>query len=169
MESRFKPVKPSSLKDNAFKIIGSDWMLITAGNIGKYTMMTASWGAMGVLWGKDVVSCVVRPTRYTYGFIEESDNFTLCFFSEKHRKILDFCGSKSGRDVDKTKAAGLTPVKGSLGGVYFKEARLVFECKKIYFQDLDNRNFLLPEIEDNYPNKDYHRMYVGEIKKVLKG
>ena len=162
MES-FKSFSPEQLKDNVFKLVGSDWMLITAGKIKKYNTMTASWGGFGVLWGKNVCFCFVRPSRYTYEFMEKESAFSLSFFEEKYRSALNYCGTKSGRDVDKAAGAGITPAQSESGIVYFKEARIVIECKKIYFQDLEPRNFLDAGIEKNYGGKDYHRMYIGEI------
>lgn len=87
-------------------------------------------------------------------------------FEEQHRKALSFIGTHSGRDTDKIREAGLTPVMES-DLVYFKEARLVLECRKLYFQDINPKHFLDPAINDMYPLKDYHRMYVGEIVKCL--
>jgi len=95
--------------------------------------------------------------------MEQNDNFTLSFFSEDYRKALSFCGTHSGRDVDKVAATGLTPVSGSQNTVYFEEAKLVLECKKLYYQDIDPANFLDQNIEKNYAERDYHRVYVGEI------
>ena len=164
----FDIIDPFEMDYNVFQLIGMDWMLITAGSMDSFNTMTASWGGMGMLWNKKVCFCVVRPTRYTYKFMEKSDCFTLSFFDEEYRDALDFCGTRSGRDVDKIKKTGLTPVKGIKGVPFFDEARLVLETRKIYFQDLDPRNFLDDSIEDNYPEKDYHRMYMGEIIRVLK-
>ncbi|AFV01862.1 hypothetical protein UNSWDHB_2015 [Dehalobacter sp. UNSWDHB] len=163
MNNEFKLVEPEQLTDNSFKLVGKDWMLITAGNMEKYNTMTASWGGFGVLWNKKVCFCFVRPSRYTYQFMEENDTFTLSFFEEDYRKALSFCGSNSGRDVDKTAATGITPAESMSGSVYFEEARLVMECKKLYYQDLDPSHFLDSAIESNYKQNDYHRVYVGEI------
>lgn len=163
----FKIIKPEDIKDNPFKTIGTEWMLITAGMFEKYNMMTASWGGWGILWHMPVCFCVVRPHRYTFEFMEKASYFTLSTFDKKYKKTLDFCGAKSGRDVDKTSATGLTPVKDSSGAVYFQEARLAIVLKKIYFQDIDPAHFLDPKIEDNYPKKDYHRMYIGKVVKCL--
>ncbi|OGS21446.1 MAG: flavin reductase [Elusimicrobia bacterium RIFOXYA2_FULL_40_6] len=167
MKNEFKEVKPELIKDNVFKLIGKDWMLVTAGKLDKYNMMTASWGALGVLWNKNVCFCFIRPVRHTYKFMEENDYFTISVFDEKYRDILNFCGSKSGRDVNKMTETKLTAAQSDLGNVYFTQARLVLECKKIYFQDLNPKQFLDPKIAGNYPNKDYHRMYIGEIVKCL--
>jgi flavin reductase (DIM6/NTAB) family NADH-FMN oxidoreductase RutF len=163
MNFDFKVIDPREIKDNTFKLIGKDWMLITAGDINKFNTMTASWGGLGVLWNKKVSICVIRPSRYTYQFMEQNDIFTLSFFDDKYRDVLNFCGSKSGRDVDKINTTGITPVKGINDGVYFAEAKLVLECKKLYFQDLNPANFIDTGIEKNYDHEDYHRMYIGEI------
>ncbi len=164
---KLKSVRPEEINDNVFSLIGADWMLITAGTMESYNTMTASWGGMGVLWNKNVCFCFVRPTRHTYSFMEKSECFTLSFFTEKYRKVLNYCGSHSGKDVDKVKETGLTPVKSASGAVYFAEARLVMECGKMYFQDIDPSHFLKSGIDGLYPQKDYHRMYIGEILNCL--
>ncbi len=167
MQQVLSEIKPQQISDNVFKLIGSDWMLITAGTPEHFNMMTASWGGMGILWGKEICWCVIRPHRYTYQFMETAERFTLSFFEERYREALNVCGTKSGRDVDKVAVSGLTPAQTESGAVYFAEARLVIECKKIYFHDIDPRHFLDPEIDNNYPKKDYHRMYIGEIVRCL--
>ena len=166
-QNKFKEIEPELIKNNTFKLIGSDWMLITAGTLKAYNTMTASWGGFGVLWSKKICFCFIRPQRYTYRFMENSKNWTLSFFEAKYRKVLEFCGSNSGREVNKIAMTGLTPVEGTSGSVYFAEARLVIECKKIYFQDIDPNHFIDPNIHENYPDKDYHRMYIGEIIRCL--
>jgi len=163
MTDKFQNIKPEQITDNAFKLIGTDWMLITAGTKEKFNTMTASWGGLGILWGKKIAFCVVRPQRYTYEFIESSKNFTLSFFNDEYREALNLCGKKSGRDIDKAVEAGITPIELSQGAVSFEEARLVLECRKLYFQDIDPNHFIDLDLDKNYPNKDYHRMYVGEI------
>ncbi|MBM6870988.1 flavin reductase family protein [Pseudoflavonifractor phocaeensis] len=166
----FQTVDPKSLTENVFSLIGDQWMLITAGNQEKCNTMTASWGGLGVLWGKNVAMCVIRPQRYTFPFVEEQDTFTLSFFDEDRRKDLAFCGAKSGRDVDKIKECGFTVVASEEGTPYFEEARLVLVCRKLYWQDLDPSHFLDGgEIDaKHYPGKDYHRMFIGEIVEVLR-
>lgn len=162
----FIETKPELLTDNPFKLIGVDWMLITAGTAESFNTMTASWGGLGVLWDRKVAFCFIRPSRYTFEFVEKAQNFTLSFFEEKHRKALSFCGTHTGRDIDKVKETGLTPIKEP-GLIYFTEARLVLACRKLYYQDIVPANFLESKINDMYAKKDYHRMYVGEIVKCL--
>jgi flavin reductase (DIM6/NTAB) family NADH-FMN oxidoreductase RutF len=163
----FTVTDPEKITDNPFKLIGSDWMLITAGSRESFNTMTASWGGMGVIWNKKVCFCVVRPTRHTRLFTDSSSYFTLSFFEEQYREVLNYCGTHSGRDVNKIKETRLTPLFGD-DTIYFAEARLVFQCKKMYYQDIDPGNFLDPTIDKrNYPLKDYHRLYVGEIVSCL--
>jgi flavin reductase (DIM6/NTAB) family NADH-FMN oxidoreductase RutF len=155
-------IQPEKIRDNVFKLIGKDWMLITAGTLDGFNTMTASWGGMGVLWDKKVCFTVVRPTRYTFSFLEENDTYTLSFFPSRYRKALMLCGTKSGREIDKVRESGLTPVFNG-DAVFFEEARLVLECRRLYFQDIIPGNFQDTGIERFYPDKDYHRMYVGEV------
>ena len=165
--STFKKIDPLMIEDNPFKLIGKDWMLITAGTINKYNTMTASWGSFGVLWNKNACTIYVRPTRYTYEFLEKYDYFTLSFLPEKYRAALNFCGANSGKEVDKVSKTGLTPVAGDFG-IYFKEARLIIECKKIFYADLKPGLFLDKKADSAYyPKKDYHRIYIGEILNCL--
>jgi len=167
MSKNLVPIDPFLVKDNVFKLIGDDWMLITAGDIESYNIMTASWGTMGELWHKKVCICFVRPTRYTFEFMNKADHFTLSFYDDKYREMLNFCGTKSGREIDKAAACGITPMETDSGAIYFAEARLVFECKKLYTHDIDPGRFLDPIIHDSYPKKDYHRMYIGEVIRCL--
>jgi flavin reductase (DIM6/NTAB) family NADH-FMN oxidoreductase RutF len=163
----FGEIDPLDLDESPFRIIGREWMLITAGDREKFNTMTAAWGGFGTLWEQSVAFCFVRPTRYTFGFMEKADTFSLCFFERKFKKALDICGTKSGRDTDKVKDAGITPVWEKENTVYFDEARLVMLCRKIYHQDLLPERFLDPAIHTHYPKKDYHRMYVGRVDRVL--
>ncbi|HNX24854.1 MAG TPA: flavin reductase family protein [Spirochaetota bacterium] len=155
------------IDENVFKLIGSDWMLITSGTKDSFNTMTASWGGFGVLWNKPVSYIFVRPQRYTYEFLERNKSYSLSFFDEKYRKALTICGSKSGRDIDKVSEAGLTPVMSDNGIVHFAEAKLVVECSKLYYQDIDPSQFLDNSINKLYDN-DYHRMYIGEITGIIK-
>jgi len=159
----FNIIKPKEIEENVFKLIGSDWMLVSAGSLDSFNTMTASWGGMGILWHMNVCFMFIRPQRYTYEFIEGSEIFTLSFFTDEYRDVLKLCGSTSGRNVDKVAETEITPVQGDNGGIYFNESKLVLECKKIYYQDIEPDNFIEMEIEDIYPEKDYHRVYVGEI------
>ena len=165
----FKKTTYKDLNENAIKLIGKVWMLEAAGNFkNKFNMMTASWGGVGWLWEKPVSFIFVRPQRYTYQFTERESWYTVSFFPEQYRPALNICGSKSGRDCDKVKESGLTPIETENGSIAFKEARIILECKKLFSTRLQEGDFIIKEIPERiYPTKDFHRMYIGEIVNVF--
>lgn len=159
-------------KENAFELIGKEWMLITADNKEHCNMMTASWGGIGWLWNKPVAFVFVRPERATYPLIEENEYLTLSFLghSEAMRKVYNFCGSKSGRDYDKVKETGLTPVETEHGAIGFEEARLTIEGRKMFRTELKADEFIdkeaLARWYNDQPGGSLHTMYVVEIENV---
>lgn len=163
----FQSINVKELQENPFALIGDKWMLITAGDAEKCNTMTASWGGVGVMWGAPAATCYIRPQRYTKEFIDQGEFFTLCFFGEEYRKVLQVCGSKSGRDMDKVKECNLTVKTAECGAPYFEEAELVLVCRKRYCQEMD-ANQMPEDIKEKwYPNKDYHVMYISEIVEAL--
>ena len=166
-------IKPEQLNENPFNLIGKDWMLITAEKEGRTNMMTASWGGLGVLWGKNVATVYIRESRFTKTFIDDGDFFSLCVLGEEYRKQLVYLGKASGRDEDKVAGSGLTVAHTdcSAGNVpYFKESRLVLVCKKLYAQKMEADCFTKygKDIPNQmYADNDWHTIYVAEIEKVL--
>lgn len=155
---------PKDLVENPFSVLSNDWALITCGELDCFNTMTVSWGGFGVIWNKNVVTIYIRPQRYTNEFLKTRDGFTLSVLPEDYRSALSYCGKKSGRDVNKVKETGLTPL--SVGSsVAFEEARLVLKCRTLYKSRIDKSGFLYKEIdESNYPNHDYHDIYIAEIE-----
>lgn len=163
----FREIKPDQLLFNPFNKIGSDWLLITAGDESGFNTMTASWASMGVLWGKNVITTYIRPQRYTKEFVDSHDTFTISFYSNRHKAALELLGKKSGRDGDKVAETELTPYFLE-GTTAFKEASIIFVCRKLYQDPLKAKNFIVKdEIKKWYPDKDYHTMYISEIVKVF--
>lgn len=161
----FKEITAREIKDNIVKKISEEWMLITAGNKDGYNMMTASWGFLGEMWGADTAVAVIRPQRYTMEFVEKEDYFTLSFYGD-NKEIHGVCGSKSGRDVNKTELTGLTPVFEE--APYFEEANTVIVCQRQYVQKMNKESFIDKDPDLKwYPNDDYHYMVFGKIVKVL--
>ena len=159
-----KKTELSKANIEPFEKIGKEWMLITAGTEDDCNTMTASWGFMGVIWGKNAAEVVVRHSRYTYEFMEREEYFTLSFFEEKYRNALMYCGKISGRDSDKINEAGLTPVSIE-GTVGFEEAYLTLVCRKMYASDIDIAR--LEEAQQHWYDGDaIHRMYIAEIVAV---
>lgn len=164
-----KPIDVKALSVQSYSLFEEQWLLLTSGDFaaGDFNTMTISWGSLGVMWNKPFVQVVVRPGRYTYGFIERYDTFSLCALPEQYHQALSLLGTKSGRDGDKIAESGLTPTAASrIAAPVFAEAELVLECRKMYWQDLDPQHFLSPDIARNYPRLDYHRAYFGEILAV---
>ena len=164
MLENFEEIEVKGLADNTFQLLDEDWMLITAGTIDSFNTMTASWGSFGFLWHKPTATIFIRPHRFTLSFVESNDTFTLSFFAEKYRQILNYCGQHSGRNVDKVQETGLVPLQLPSGNIGFEQARLILECKKMYADELRADKFIDKEIIHRiYPSKDFHKMFIGEI------
>lgn len=149
-----------------FSSIGRYGMLISAGNgteQNQWNTMTASWGSFGVFWHRKTVTAVIRHSRYTFEFVEREPLVTFSFFAPDKKKVLDVCGTLSGRDVDKAREANITPVLLEPGAVGFEEAYLNIVCKKIYADEMSPENFLDRDLDKYYETKDYHRMYICEV------
>lgn len=163
----FKEISPNELNLNPVAEIGERWMLITAEKDGKANTMTASWGGVGVMWNKPVVTCYIRPQRYTREFVDSAEYFSICFFDDEYKDALTLCGKYSGKDFDKISKSGLT-VASDGKAPYFEQANTVLVCRKLYRQEMKPECFIEPKLDANYPSKDYHIMYLGEIVQCLK-
>lgn len=167
-----KEIPVAALDLNPIPEISKGWMLLTAGCEGRgYNTMTCSWGHTGSIWGTGggmaTAICYVRPQRYTKQFMDAEELYTLTFFPEGFKKALAYLGSHSGREEDKVAKVGLTPVFGD-GFTYFEEAKLVLVCRKLYQAPIKEEYFIDKSIVDqHYPDKDFHDMYIGQIVKVL--
>lgn len=169
--SDFVRIDPRSLRENPFGLVADEWMIVAAGSPGTcgrdWNGMTASWGGFGELWNHDVAFVFVRPTRHSYGFMEAASRFSLSFLGEGHREALRLFGSLSGRDHDKAAEAGLARRDFDSGGGAvpgFEEARLVLALRKLYAADIDPSRFVDPALAAHYPDRDWHRMYVGAVE-----
>lgn len=162
-----KEINIRDIKESAVKMISDDWALLSAGNEEAFNTMTVSWGGIGELWGKDVAFVFVRPQRYTKEFIDREGMMTLSFFGGEYKKEMGFCGKYSGRDYDKMKETGLTPVFEN-STVYIKEAKHVLILKTLAVTEITPDSFLDKNIDgDCYAQKDYHKVYIAEIVKTL--
>ncbi|MDR1116149.1 MAG: DUF4468 domain-containing protein [Tannerella sp.] len=162
----YKQLAPGKIPGNIIKMLSEDWMLITAGTDAQFNMMTASWGGLGVLYGKPVAICFINPARYTYQLMEKNDIYTLTFYTEAYREALKYCGSNSGRDMDKVKGSGLTPITVPSGGKAFSEAWLIIECRKLVGQSLSPDALFDEDVKSDWAGKQLHKMYIGEIINV---
>ena len=155
--------------DKSFKIFRSfhnDWALVTAGDIVNHNSMTISWGEMGTLWNKPVVTIYIKPCRYTHSFIEDNECFVISFYKDEYKKALSIMGSISGKDASKDIEAGLTPYSYK-GLTLYKEAKLSIICKKIYQNDLDITSIPKEAINNHYKEEAPHTMYIGEVIEIV--
>lgn len=160
-----KKTDVTRIPDNLIDIIGNEWMLITAGTPEKFNTMTANWGGTGYLWNRPVAFIFVRPERYTYEFVERETGFTLSFLGGAGREAYKICGSRSGREIDKIAATGLTPLLTEEGGIGFAESRLTLACRKLYAAPIEASHFLEPGIYEKWygARGGDHKMYIAEI------
>ena len=162
----YKRISPDKIPGNIIKMLTEDWMLITAGNDQEFNMMTAGWGGLGSMFGKPVAFCFIAPTRHTYKLMEKGDTYTLTFYTETYREALNICGSKSGKDTDKVKETGLTPITTPSGSKAFSEAWLVIECKKLISQSITPEAIDNKALKEEWAGKQLHKMFIGEIINV---
>ena len=143
---------------NSFGIFDKEWALLTAGTEQRFNAMTISWGGLGTLWGKPIVTVYVKPIRYTHDFMEQNNFFTVSFYQKEHRRALELLGTLSGRDGDKVARAGLTP-KALEYGMTFREARVTLVCKKIYCQELDTAQMPAEVVRAYYQRSSPHHVH----------
>ena len=156
----------NALLMDAYDEFANRWALVAAGTPSDHNAMTISWGGVGCIWGKQVVTVYVRPNRHTFTYMEGHEYFTVSFYPDDCKKALGIMGSKSGRDCDKDAEAGLTAIPCG-ETVTYKEARRTLLCRKLYCQDMDLARF--PEdVKERYYGVDpAHRMYIGEIIEII--
>jgi flavin reductase (DIM6/NTAB) family NADH-FMN oxidoreductase RutF len=161
-----KPIAIEDFSTRIFHLFDEQWLLLACGDFTRkhFNAMTVSWGSMGTIWERPFVQVVVRPTRYTAEFMNQYDTFTVSAFGAEYRDALTLLGSTSGRDGDKIARSGLTAVAShKVEAPGFAEAELILECRKLFWQDIDPAHFVDPSIENHYPEKDYHRVFFGEV------
>ena len=152
------------LKETLDKLRGMGLLLVSAGPDGKPNAMTIGWATIGVIWGKPIFTVLVRPSRYTFGLMENADSFTVNVPSADMRDVLAFCGSKSGRDYDKFAEKNLTAVAGKkVKSPIIEECVINYECRIVH------KNNVLPDklseeiVSSAYKSGDFHTIYYGEI------
>ncbi|MDL2214674.1 DUF4468 domain-containing protein [Dysgonomonas sp. OttesenSCG-928-M03] len=161
----YRSVTPDKIPGNIIKLL-SDAMLITSGTADQTNVMAASWGGLGRFWEKPVAFCFLNPTRYSVQTMDKGDTYTLSFYTEAYRDAVQYCGSVSGRNTDKIKGSGLTPIKTPSGATSFSEAWLIIECKKLVAQPISPSAVVAKDLPSDWSKNGYHKMYIGEILNV---
>ena len=156
-----------TFETDILSVFDKKWALLTAGKEERFNTMTISWGGLGTIWGKPVATVYVRTSRYTHDFMDSNEYFTVSFYPEEYRKVLGVLGSKSGRDMDKMKESGLTPIKVG-DSMSFKEAKVTLVCRKLFKQQLDVENIPEDIAKAMYEGQAPHDMYIGEIVDIIR-
>lgn len=167
---QFQPYPQDLLEFNPFEKIGKEWLLITSGNKEKANAMTASWGGVGVLWGKNVAFIFVRQHRYTKEFIDNGTTFSCSFFEKKYKNDLKYFGIVSGRQENKFETSGMN-LNYQDDIPFVDESNFILLCKKMAAIPITEAHFLIPEIKEKwYSGNDAenpHTLYIGEITEIL--
>lgn len=166
---KFQPMPIYEMDFNPFRQFKEAKCAIVTEVDGKANAMTASWGAMGEMWGKDVITIYIRESRFTRELLDKSETFSVNFFdmsNVENKMALQIFGSESGRDKDKIKEMGFN-INHSLNTPFLDESNLVFLCSKLSRTEIKSGDFFNPRINDKfYEDGDYHIMYIAEIIRV---
>ncbi|MCK5786442.1 MAG: flavin reductase [Candidatus Sabulitectum sp.] len=163
-----REIKAEELTLKTVDLWKNQWLLLTAGTMEECNMMTVAWGSIGCMWNRPFAQIVVRPQRYTMQYLERSECFTLCAFPREYHKDLQHLGTVSGRNCNKLADTLLTLKESSaVLSPCYEEASLILECRKVYAQNMDPSCFVTDLASKVYPEKDYHRIYFGEIVKAF--
>jgi flavin reductase (DIM6/NTAB) family NADH-FMN oxidoreductase RutF len=148
--------------------LAKDGLLVaSSGADGKNNVMTIGWGEVGVLWSKPFFIAFIRKSRYTYELIEQSGDFTVNVPPKGFKKILDFCGNKTGRKVDKIKKLDLKvqPSK-AVKSPTLSDCPVTLECKVMFKKRMAKRDVPINMRKRFYKNGDYHTCYFAQIVNI---
>lgn len=142
-------------------------LLVSLDEGGRPNAMTIGWAQIGIIWGRRILSVMVRPSRYTYRCLEATGDFTVCGPYEEQRQAVGFCGSKSGRDHHKFHECGFTAVANeAVRSPGIAECGLIYQCRVVGSADFAPERLATQVCSDCYSGGDYHRVYFGEIAAV---
>ncbi len=143
-------------------------LLSSVSPMGKPNAMTIGWAAFGVMWGRPTAVVMVRPSRFTYECIEATRDFAVNVPYPRLSEAVKFCGTKSGRDLDKFTECSFTPLP--IEGVRspgIAECAVTYYCRVLHKNDVQPRELDEEVVRTCYPTGDYHRYYYGEIVAVV--
>jgi flavin reductase (DIM6/NTAB) family NADH-FMN oxidoreductase RutF len=147
----------------AMKQIEDNGAFLTVQSGDALNIMTIGWASMGFIWGRPVLTVLVRASRHTFGIIERTPEFTMSVPLAGMKKELEICGTQSGRKVDKLKKCGLKILPGvKVSTPVLDIPGIHFECRKVYASAMDPAR-LIDACKHLYPGKDFHTIYFGEI------
>ncbi len=159
-ESDFK----RDVADTIGKLASPGLLLVSIDAGGRPNAMTIGWGAPGVIWGRPVFSVLVRPSRHTFANIEATGEFVVAVPDDGMHEEVMYCGTQSGRDVDKFAELGLTAVEAAAVKVpLIGECVRHYECRVVHCNDVSDAALADDVRSDCYPSGNLHRIYHGQI------
>lgn len=122
-------------------------MVSTADKSGKSNILTIAWTGT-ICTNPAMVYISVRPERYSYHMLKESGEFVINLTTEQLAKATDYCGVRSGKNVDKWKEANLTPAKAEKlrYAPVIEECPVNIECKVTEVKELGSHHMFLAEV-----------------------
>lgn len=161
----FKKIDITMINENTINLFKKDTPIVVCGNIEHHNGLTVAWGSLGCLWRKSIATIYIKPTRYSFEFMNNCEYFSIMWFDENQRpKINQVFGTMSGRDVDKESMCQLSSFELD-HAVAYQEAKMIIVCKKIYQNELVSKQIIDEEIKNLplYQDNLYHHEYIGEI------
>lgn len=146
--------------DNALNSLQKGAFLSAGKN--KANVMTIGWGAVGVMWRKNIFIAPIRFSRHTMEYVEHTDEF--CVSIPKLGEMsaeLKLCGTKSGRNFDKISALNTIPCT-KIDTLAIADCEIYYECKVLAKLPL-SKDLLGDYADSFYADGDYHMLYIGEI------
>ena len=157
-----KKVNHLAIAEKAMKQIQKGaFLTVKAGDA--LNTMTIGWATIGIVWRKPIFMVAIRDSRYTFGIMEKAEDFSVSVPSVGMEEEIMYCGTKSGRHVDKYKECNLEiQYSQRIKTPIIKAPGIHFECKIVFKAPMDPA-LLIEEYQALYPEKDYHTLYFGEI------
>lgn len=132
-------------------------VMVSVGNKqGETNIITVAWTGT-ICTNPAMVYISVRPERYSYQMIKESGEFVINLTTEKLVKATDYCGVKSGRDVDKWKEMNLHQVKAETleYSPLILESPVNIECKVVEIKKLGSHHMFLANVTAVHADEAY--------------
>ena len=155
--------------DHTLAQLGKHGLLLnTVDTEGRPNTMTIGWGTVGIIWGKPIFVVLVRPSRFTFANVEAVAEFVVSVPGDDMHETCMYCGTESGRDVDKFADRELTAIDAATVAVpLIEQCVRHYECRVVHRNDVSDAE-ITPELRSGaYAGGDLHRIYYGEILRTV--
>lgn len=146
-------------------------MVSVADRDGRLNIITVAWAGT-VCTNPPMLSISVRPERYSYPILKETGEFVVNLTTRELAFATDYCGVKSGRDVDKFKELGLTPLKAEhVGAPLIAESPVNIECKVREVLPLGSHHMFLADVVAVHADEKYmdekHKFHLEKAEPIV--